>query len=106
MITEAALREAIAEVQGKRDPNRNDCMMLAAFYTIQDHLYPMTAETQYSFSSGADNIGEYGDSAFLKKVSGKDAGEVWAIMDDLVENTLRYLNPRIYNGLMNALDRL
>ena len=114
MITEAALREAIAEVQGKRDPNRNDCMMLAAFYTIQDHLYPehgySTAdgptEKPLTIPSGDDTIGVYGDSIFLQKISTKSASDVWAIMDDLMENTLRYLNPRIYDGVLNALDEL
>lgn len=113
MITEAALREAIAEVQGKRDPNRNDCMMLSAFYIIQDHLYPERGysndgptEKPQPIISGDGTVGEYGNSVFLQKISTKNASDVWAIMDDLMENTLRYLNPRIYNGVLNALDEL
>ena len=106
MITESALREAIAEVQGKRDPNRTDCMMLAAFYTIQDHLYPergySTAEPPETVTRG-DMIGDYGDSDFLRAIRDKDPTQVWTLVDDLVE-TVRLLQPRVYNGLMNALD--
>ena len=106
MITEAALREAIAEVQGKRDPNRNDCMMLAAFYILQDHLYP---ERGYSNAepldivTREDTLGDYGDSDFLRAIRGKNPADVWLLVDDLVE-TVRLIQPRVYNGLMNALD--
>ena len=106
MITEQALREAIAEVQGKRDPNRNDCMMLAAFYTIQDHLYP-EQETGYSYApetptEDSSGIGDYGDSDFLQAIKGKDPAAVWAVMDELMD-TLSMVNHRVYEGVMRRL---
>lgn len=105
MITEQALKEAIAEVQGKRDPNRNDCMMLAAFYTIQDHLYPQ--ETGYSYAPEKpteedSGIGDYGDSDFLQAIRGKDPASVWAVMDELMD-TLSMVNHRVYDGVMRKI---
>lgn len=38
MITDQALQEAIAECNGKKNPDANTCMKLAAYYTIRDHL--------------------------------------------------------------------
>lgn len=105
MITQQALKEAIAEVQGKRDPNRNDCMMLAAFYTIQDHLYPQE-ESGYSYApeptTKEDEIGEYGDSDFLQAIKGKDPAAVWAVMDELMD-TLSMVNHRVYDGVMRKI---
>ena len=39
MITEHDLQEAIAECQGKRNPDAKTCMMLAAFYTIRREMF-------------------------------------------------------------------
>ncbi len=44
MITEHDLQEAIAECQGKRNPDANTCIKLAAFYTIKEHLFPKNIE--------------------------------------------------------------
>ena len=109
MITEQALQEAIAECQGQREPNRDTCMMLAAFYTIQDHLYPPT-RLGYSYAppptetvtSGADEVGDYGDSEFLQAVKGKRPADVWPIMDDLMD-TLKVVNRRVYDGIMRKI---
>lgn len=111
MITERALQEAIAECQGERNPDRNTCMMLAAFYTIQDHLYPGRELPQYSFAeppdkpiqySGAESVGNYGSSDFLQAIQGKDPGEVWRIMDELMD-TLKMVNERLYNSIMRKI---
>ena len=120
MITEEALKEAIAEVQGKRDPNRQDCMMLAAFYVIQDRLYPPESDVMpagysstgppeieplaaRSESDGA--VGEYGETDFLKTISGKSAERCWRVMDDLM-STLWAINPRLYAGVLRELNQL
>lgn len=112
MITEQALNEAIAEVQGKRDPNRQDCMMLAAFYIIQDRLFPheQPQEAGYSFAAPAETtithdsgiVGEYGDTEFLQTIHGMDADRAWLVMDELME-TIRIINPRLYNGVLRQL---
>ncbi len=112
MITEQALQEAIAECQGERNPDRNTCMMLAAFYTIQDHLYPGEApiESRYSQAappdnvqySGAESVGNYGSSDFLQTIQGKDPEAVWKVMDELMD-TLKMVNERLYNSIMRKI---
>ena len=111
MITEQALQEAIAEVQGKRDPNRQDCMMLAAFYTIQDRLFPEEREIPVMRYSGAPEpeqrstggeLAVYGNSDFLRAVSGKDPAFVLPIMDELMD-TMKMVNERVYNSVMRKL---
>lgn len=120
MITEQALQEAIAECQGKRDPNRDDCMMLAAFYIIQDRLYPKENDANveknftnaYSFAppptenlqqtAAPEVVGEYGDSDFLRAVAGKKPDAVWAVIDQLMDD-LSVINPRVYAGVMRKI---
>lgn len=100
MITEQALKEAIAEVQGKREPNRQDCMMLAAFYIIQERLYP---EVSYSYAEKPDlTSGIRGNSEFIKAVRETDPGEAWSIMDELMDS-LKVINERLYYGIMRKL---
>ena len=111
MITEQALQEAIAECQGERNPNRETCMMLAAFYTIQDRLYPKERPS-YSFAppptdvvtSGAGTVGDYGISDFLRAVKGKDEAMAWAVMDELMD-TLLMVNKRLYESIMAKLNK-
>lgn len=106
MITEKDLQEAIAECQGKRNPNANTCMMLAAFYTIKDHLFPQeqkdTQEVmpQYSFSSGL--VTYESNSEFGQAVKDKDVNEILALVDEIMD-TLKVLNPRLYNSIMMRL---
>lgn len=114
MITEQALQEAIAECQGERNPNRNTCMMLAALYTIQDHLFPAketSSVPSYSFAeppnkmiqySGAESVGEYGSSDFLQAIKGKDPAEMWKTIDELMD-TLKMINERMYNSVMRKI---
>ena len=104
MITERDLQEAIAECQGKRNPNADTCMMLAAFYTIRDHLFPQekTKEIvpQYSFSSGL--VTYESNSEFGQAVKDKDVNEILALVDEIMD-TLKVLNPKLYNSIMMRL---
>ena len=106
MITEYDLQAAIAECQGHKNPNRDTCMMLAAFYTIQDHLYPKAEEppaAQYSFASGqTDQVSYDSGTAFSDAIQGKDMNEVLAVMDEAM-TTIQALLPRLYNGIMQEL---
>lgn len=116
MITELDLQEAIAECQGVRNPTAGTCIKLAAFLTIQKELFgePTTEHSQpgYSYASeppettlkysGAESIGDYGDSEFLQTVKGKDPAVAWAVMDEVMD-TLKVINARVYNSVMRKL---
>lgn len=111
MITKKDLDEAIMECKGKRMPDANTCMKLAAFYTIRQNLYPDKPSTSpeprfeenYSYTP-APAVMYSGNSEFARAVDGKDTGDVMAIIDELME-TLKVLNPRLYSGVMRRLQR-
>lgn len=109
MITEQDLQEAIAECQGKRNPDANTCIKLAAFYIILDHMKEEYLP-QYSYALPPP-VGElnnlsvdyYSDSEFSKAINGRDMQEVWPVMDELME-TIKAINPRLYAGVMRKLE--
>lgn len=112
MITEKDLQEAIAECQGVRNPNANTAIKLAAFLTIQREMFGTPEIPTYSYAaeppkndfnySGADSVGDYGQSDFLQAVRGKDPAQMWGVMDELMD-TLKMVNERVYNGVMRKL---
>ena len=112
MITEQALQEAIAECQGAKNPNRETCMMLAAFYTIQDRLYPQerivnankTSEQSYSYAGPdqADQVTYDSGTEFSDAIRGRDWNEILPILDDAMD-AVKTLLPRLYNGIMREL---
>lgn len=107
MITEKDVQEAIAECQGVRNPNANTAIKLAALLTIQREMFNPSysfapAETPTIEPSGADDVGEYGDSDFLKAVAGLSSARAWAVMDEVMD-TLKMVNPRVYEGFMRRL---
>ena len=109
MITEQALQEAIAECQGDRNPNRDTCMMLAAFYTIQDHLYPQDHFVEdnkmpaYSYSEPPGQVGYDSGTEFSEVIKGKDANRVLEVMDEAM-STIQVLMPRLYDGIIRQLN--
>ena len=111
MITEEALREAIAECQGKRNPNRETCEMLAAFYIIQDHLYGTGKEKVsdgYSYApepnvEQAEQVHYSSGSEFSRAIEGKDVDDVMPVIDEAME-AVRVMLPRLYKGVMRRLE--
>ena len=118
MITAHDLEQAIAECQGERNPNANTCIKLAAFYTIKNEMFgkpdqPPTddkspAVETYSYAPGPaehveTTIDYYSDTEFSRAIDGKPAAAIWPVMEELME-TLRILQPRLYDGVMRRLD--
>ena len=105
MITERDLQEAIAECQGERNPNANTCIKLAAYYTIQQNLFPGRNQ-QYSFRAAPDEqietVNLDSDSEFSRAVNDRDVNEVLPIWDELM-TTLKIVNPRLYDGVMRKI---
>ena len=108
MISEKDLQDAIAECQGERHPNANTCIKLAAYFTIYDYLYPKQSEQteripQAIFETVEEQeVASYGESDFLRMISGKKAADAWQVMDELMD-TLQVINPRLYDGVMRQL---
>lgn len=104
MIRETDLREAIAEMQGQKNPNAQTCIKLAAYYTILDHITQQPRDSEPMLYSGADpDVIDYdGDSDFAKAIRGKRLSDVLAVMDELM-TTLQVMHPRLYTGVMSRI---
>lgn len=107
MIREQDVREAIAEMQGERNPNANTCIKLAAYYTILDHITespvkeerPMDCEPNLYSGTDPEKIDYEGESDFADAINGKSQSEVWPVIDELM-TTLQVIHPRLYTGVM------
>ena len=103
MITKAELESAIAECQGKRDPDSKTCIMLAAFYTIKREMYGEEANAYSYAPAPSRNMIEYdGGSEFARAIDGRAQEDVLPIIDDLMQ-TLAAIQPRLYNAVMDKL---
>ena len=105
MILEQDLREAIAECQGKRNPDANTCIKLAAYFTILQNMYPeqKTEPAFYQMASGKNPVIEYDSGTeFARAVNGRDPSEIIPVFDELM-TTLQVLHPRLYDGVLNKL---
>ncbi len=105
MIKLQELDAAIAECQGKRNPDARTCIMLAAFLTIKRELYEEEKnDIQYSFAPAPDrNIIQIdSDSEFARAIDGRDWHDVLPAVEELVE-TLKIIQPRLYNAFMGNL---
>lgn len=110
MIRDEDLREAIAEMQGQKNPNAQTCIKLAAYYIIQDHLQDKVTEREtrpletepYSISGSDPGITYEGESEFAQLIHGRDQDAVMAVMDELM-STLHVMHPRLYDGVMNKI---
>lgn len=109
MITEHDLQEAIAECQGQRNPNASTCLKLAAFYTIRNEMFGKKEEIpSYSYAEAPKTEAEktvnyWSDSEFSEAINGKNANDIWAIMDELM-SILSAVNPNLYNGVMRKIN--
>ena len=110
MITEQDLAAAIAECQGKRNPDASTCIKLAAFYTIKEHLFPSeridnNGVSNYSYAAAPDQNQDDivvidSDSEFAKLVDGRKQEEVWPVIDELM-STIKTLYPRLYTAVLD-----
>lgn len=106
MITKHDLETAIAECQGRQNPDAKTCMMLAAFYTIRREMYGEEKEAEhYSFAPAPvrNTVEIDSDSEFARAVDGRDLGEVFPVIDELMD-TLQIIQPRLYSAVMMKLS--
>lgn len=107
MIDEKELQLWIARLETEESswPNYEK---LAALYIIQNQHKPETVNAPepaaYSFAPAPAAV-EYGDSDFLRAVSGKDQSRAWAVMDELMD-TLQVVNARVYDNVMRKIEAL
>ena len=115
MITEFDLKEAIAEIQGRKNPTSTDCQKLAAYYTILDHLADsadgeirgVSAMPSYSRSEPpqADNLVDYNFTCQALKdgLNGRTSDVALMLLDELM-NAVRVTNPELYRFAVRKLN--
>jgi len=105
MIKEQDLHEAIAECHGTRNPDAKTCLKLAAYYTILDHV-KAPAEPAFSESYSYDPPEIYSsDTEFGGVLRRKDLNGILGVIDELMD-TLRIMEPRVYNAVMEKMESL
>lgn len=109
MITRQDLDAAIAECQGKRNPDSSTCIKLAAFYTIRNEMFPINKaqpEESYSYAPAPEPDDSYvmieSDTEFAKMIDGRRQDEVWPVVDELM-STVKMIYPRLYDAVMAKL---
>lgn len=116
MITEKDLTEAISYYKGKVDPKPNDAIMLAACYTLKDHLFPSEVEQtndipapSYSYAPPPENdteptIDYQSGTEFSDMVDGRAVADIMPIIDELM-SVLQATNPRLYAGVLRKIEQ-
>lgn len=101
MITEQELLNAINACL--KDPaSYSNCEKLANYFVIHDHLYGQS-EFKKPEIEKVKVIHASGESDFLKAVDGMEVQSFLSIMDELITKTIKVINPRIYDGVMEML---
>lgn len=119
MLTANDLVAEIKKYECKDALTPQECVQLAAFYTLLNtpELAPPEASpvehTQYSFTyngtpmqsegSASYTVIVDGNSEFFRAISGRKSAEMWAVMGELMD-TLQAINPRLYNSVMRKIN--
>ena len=105
MIRIEDLDSAIAECQGKRNPDAKTCIMLAAFYTIKREMFGEEKEAEhYSYAPAPvrNTIELDSGSEFARAINGMALDEFLPVIDELME-TIQIIQPRLYDAVMGRL---
>lgn len=104
MISKYDLESAIAECQGKKNPDARTCIMLAAFYTIRNEMFGEEKQAEYSYAPApVRNVIEIdSDSEFARAIDGKEQKDVMPLIDELM-TTVQIIQPRLYDLVMEKL---
>lgn len=107
MLTERDLLETIEECRAMRKPTASACQLMAACYTILDHLLPESSRhanpspvQMYSMSSEPV---ETGGSEFVRAARKAGTPRLLAVLDEHMD-CVRALYPKEYSAIMRRLE--
>jgi hypothetical protein len=103
MFSKKELTDAIDELENSPSTYQN-AEKLSTFYSLYDHLYVRQEPVYYSESVGEVKIDRYGDSEFYKAIEGKQAENVWSVVNELME-TLQMLHPKLYGATIDKIKK-
>lgn len=83
---------------------------LANLYTVRKEMLGASVPEHpmlYSEAAGPveEQLGQYGDSDFLRAIAGKDPAASWAVIDELMD-TLQVVNKRAYDSVIRKLTKI
>lgn len=116
MITKQDLQEAIAELQGHRNPTAFDCIKLAAYYIILNNLADVTddeirgasATSLYSRSEPPSSLETvnytFTNQALNNGLQGRPTAYICELLDDIM-NAIKVTNPELYNLAVRKMQK-
>lgn len=105
MISEGELNEALRECMNSSVSYAN-CEKIAHLLVIKELYYgagrraPDEETPQTERKTGFAKTSE-----FLKLIRGLDVETVYVVMDELVTDTIKIINPQLYNAVMAKLEK-
>lgn len=114
MLDIKEIEQEIAELERAKNHSPSACMYLAALYSIRDHGSAGVQHEPIMYSQAAAPIPApvvsakldiYGNSDFLRAVDGKESNEAWDVINELMD-TLKVVNPRVYDDVMRKMRAL
>lgn len=108
MLSEHDLLSEIDKYNAKADLTPNECIKLAAFYTILNCQYPIEQPAPQSMSMANEEPVEKlihvdGNSDFFVAIDGRNATEMWKLMDELMD-AISVVNPKLYESVMRKIN--
>ena len=101
MFSKSELLNAIDELETAPATYQN-AEKLATFYTLYDHLFIQKEPVNRVEQVREVTIARYDGSEFMQVISGQNAADVWAVIDELMA-TVQALQPRLYQA---TIDRI
>lgn len=107
MLTERDLLETIEECRAMRKPTASACQLMAACYTILDHLLPESSRSvdpvPVQMYSMATEPVETGGSEFVRAARKAGMPRLLAVLDEHMD-CVRALYPKEYAAIMRRLQ--
>ena len=101
----------------QKETSYSNCERLAMLYIVRDRLKNKTDGIGDSYRTKqpenpptkleSSQIVKLPDSSdFFKAINGKNIESVWKIMDELMTDTLRIIQPRLYDSVIQKLKSI
>lgn len=105
MISRRELLDAISEIENSGNTLRN-CEKLSALYSIYDHCFCEDLPYARSVERVSETVVDFDAvSEFAECVNGKNAADVWRIMEEEME-AVKILQPRLYDATLTKIRSL
>jgi len=102
MFSESELIKAIEELE-KAPLTFQNAEKLAVFYTLYDHL--LSAQRSNNGINKEITIGRYEGSCLYQAISGRNAKEVWRIMNELMK-VIKVSQPELYESTLRKINSI